>query len=366
MTSAQRGQVFRTKTGVSIRWYDHTGRRRQQGGFRTKAEAATVLEERLRQVRLGALYRPDLTLDELVARFLEQYDAAPASRSWLVYYLGFSQRAFGATLIARLDAQTIGAWRARLVDQAGKPASDHMKHSALRALRQVLAAAERWGWIERNPARLVKNDGARPAQFTPFDSWADVDAITGELDPVGAALVATAVGTGLRPEELFALRTADVDLADRVLRVMRAFAKGRMKDYPKTSGSRRQVPLRSRVVDALERLDAADGRTPAQQVSPLLFPGDRGGPIILNNWRRRDFYPAQLTAGVTPPRKPYEMRHTYATWSLAAGVNPFQLARRMGTSLAMIQQTYGHLLGDADDLERATLDAWDDLGGTDG
>lgn len=53
------------------------------------------------------------------------------------------------------------------------------------------------------------------------------------------------------------------------------------------------------------------------------------------------------------------MRHTYATWSLAADVPLFTLSRRMGTSLAMIDATYGHLAPHAEEQERALLDAWD-------
>ena len=60
---------------------------------------------------------------------------------------------------------------------------------------------------------------------------------------------------------------------------------------------------------------------------------------------------------------PYCLRHTYAAWSLAAGVNIFTLARRMGTSVQMIENTYGHLAQDADEYERTLLDAWDAASG---
>jgi integrase len=60
------------------------------------------------------------------------------------------------------------------------------------------------------------------------------------------------------------------------------------------------------------------------------------------------------------------MRHTFATWSLAAGMNIFTLARRMGTSLQMIDMTYGHLAQDAEDQDRALLDAYDSQNGTAG
>jgi integrase len=58
-------------------------------------------------------------------------------------------------------------------------------------------------------------------------------------------------------------------------------------------------------------------------------------------------------------RRIYDCRHTDATWSLAAGASLFALSRRMGTSLTMIDQTYGHLAPDAEERERELLDAYD-------
>ena len=53
------------------------------------------------------------------------------------------------------------------------------------------------------------------------------------------------------------------------------------------------------------------------------------------------------------------MRHTFATWSLAAGMSIFTLARRMGTSAQMIDATYGHLARDAEDQDRELLNVYD-------
>jgi integrase len=38
----------------------------------------------------------------------------------------------------------------------------------------------------------------------------------------------------------------------------------------------------------------------------------------------------------------YSLRHTYATFRLHEGVNQYVLARNMGTSVAMLEQFYGH------------------------
>jgi integrase len=42
-------------------------------------------------------------------------------------------------------------------------------------------------------------------------------------------------------------------------------------------------------------------------------------------------------------RGPYALRHTFATAALAAGLSVFELARDTGTSVDMIDRTYGHL-----------------------
>jgi integrase len=68
---------------------------------------------------------------------------------------------------------------------------------------------------------------------------------------------------------------------------------------------------------------------------------------------------AGADGGRVEHRRIYDMRHTFATWSLAAGTSIFTLSRRMGTSVQMIDQTYGHLARDADDHDRGLLDAYD-------
>lgn len=57
------------------------------------------------------------------------------------------------------------------------------------------------------------------------------------------------------------------------------------------------------------------------------------------------------------------MRHTFATWSLAAGMSIFTLARRMGTSVQMIDETYGHLARDTNEQDCEMLDAYDTANG---
>lgn len=100
---------------------------------------------------------------------------------------------------------------------------------------------------------------------------------------------------------------------------------------------------------------------PARIDTQLVFPAPGGGHINLHNWRARAWAPAIRAAGVDH-RRIYDMRHTFATFAtfaIAAGVSLYYLARFMGTSVQMIDRTYGHLVPEAEAEVRELLDAWD-------
>jgi len=161
-------------------------------------------------------------------------------------------------------------------------------------------------------------------------------------------MVIFAAATGLRPGEWIALEHRDIDLDGRVLHVRRAYRNGRIK-VPKTDASMRSVPLQEVAVAALERI-------PVHPDTPLVFPGANGGYFDLHNFRTREWRPAQNSAGVRPFRRVYDLRHTFATFALRAGVSTFALSRYMGASLTMIDRHYGHLTSDGADHARRLLD----------
>jgi integrase len=110
------------------------------------------------------------------------------------------------------------------------------------------------------------------------------------------------------------------------------------------------VPLQAAALEALDQLPGSGG--------PPLFPAARGGYVDLHNFRARHWRPAQIGAGIEPIRRPYDLRHTYATFALRAGIWIFDLSRFMGASLAMIDKHYGHLARDSREHAVALLDAY--------
>jgi integrase len=65
-----------------------------------------------------------------------------------------------------------------------------------------------------------------------------------------------------------------------------------------------------------------------------------------------------LDAAGIPPRRIYDLRSTFASQALAAGVSVFELARIMGTSVRMIERHYGALLQGSGDAIRGKLDVY--------
>jgi hypothetical protein len=92
------------------------------------------------------------------------------------------------------------------------------------------------------PAALASEAKAAGRRGGAGSVTAEIDAISDELGEVDGPLVVFLVGTGLRPEEALGAEWRDIDLDAGVVTVRRAFAKGRLKDYPKTVRSRRRVP----------------------------------------------------------------------------------------------------------------------------
>jgi integrase len=181
------------------------------------------------------------------------------------------------------------------------------------------------------------------------DGSRSIRAIAAQLGRVTGGMVVFGAATGLRPAELVALERRDIDRGGRAVYVRRQLVCGQIK-RTKTRRSLRAGPLQAVALEALDQLPESNG--------PLLFPAARGGYIDMHNFRARDWRPAQVAAGIEPIRRPYDLRHTYATFALRAGISIFDLSRFMGASLAMIDKHYGHLARDGREHAAAVLDAY--------
>lgn len=338
MPAEARGHVRKLPSGKwQLRWYDRAGRRRSGGAFPTKSEAwahyRDVVEPEL-QGRLPA--RRDVTLTELVDKFLDRHRkvAQPATVATLRNRMKRPLDDFGDTTLVDLERMTdeIAGFAAKLPDR--------FRYSVMSAFRQTCAAGIRYGYMTTNPAKLSGKNPAPPPRSVRVFSAAELKALCGELDPRGGAAVTFAAATGLRPSEWAQVERRDVDRTRRILTVRGT----------KTKRSFREVPLTAGALRALDSLVA-------RLDSPYVFAGPKRGPFDVHNFRRREWNTAVDSSGVEKPARLYDLRSTFASNALANGITVYELARIMGTSVAMIEAHYGALLDTAHESLLERLDA---------
>jgi len=129
--------------------------------------------------------------------------------------------------------------------------------------------------------------------------------------------------------------------------------RGVEKDSTKTNVAR-QVILNSRALGALKS-QAEHTRIAAKHV--FLDPR-YGEPWREERAFRRSYWTPALKALGIRYRKPYNMRHTYATMMLMAGMTPAFCAKQLGHSVEMFLGTYAKWLdGGQNDVEMARMEA---------
>jgi integrase len=349
MTMARKIRVHPQRDGYLASWYDAAGERRRKAGFRSEDEALAYAVDAARGLGLEPseeAHRPE-TIDELLDLFLAKHGRTveASTRKKLERQLCKARAEFADRRPDTLSKVEIEDWKATL------PAGS--RHVVFKAFRQALVWALARGLMTSDPSKGIKNprrERHERREIVPFQTWAEVDAVSEEIDQRYAAIPIFAVGTGLRPEEWIALERSDIDREARLVRVCKRFTDGELKQGTKTVPER-FVPLRARVLEALDamlpRID-----------TPLVFPAPKGGHINLDDWRSDHWKPALRAAGLEH-RQPYATRHTFCTWAIEADTKLSYLARIMGTSVSEIEGTYFRWLQRTDDELLAAFDAYD-------
>ncbi|MER3485121.1 MAG: tyrosine recombinase XerD, partial [Chloroflexota bacterium] len=155
------------------------------------------------------------------------------------------------------------------------------------------------------------------------------------------AMLETLYATGMRVSELVALDVADVDLA-------RAMATCTGK-----AGRKRQIPLRTRAVEALNRY-LLEGR-PALVAGdePALFVNHRGRRLTRQGfWLILKSYAEQAAIhDITP----HTLRHSFAAHALRNGAELRDIQQMLGHVSISTTQVYRRLLNMIGDSERPTV-----------
>jgi integrase len=240
----------------------------------------------------------------------------------------------------------------------------------------VFGHAVRKGHLATNPCARADAPSPKACRSRERSTWTAEQLhrflVSLEGDPFRAPLFLLAT-TGMRRGEALGLKWADVRLDDAQLDVRRTLGtvdNALVVDDPKTERGRRTVSLDPPTVDALRhhraeqlRLRLAIG--PGYDDHGWVFAQYDGSPLHPTRFQRV-FHRRVVAAGL-PRIRLHDLRHTWATLALRAGVNPKIVQERIGhASVAITLDLYTHLDREQHDAAaRAVTGLFWDVTGTD-
>lgn len=224
-------------------------------------------------------------------------------------------------------------------------------------LRAIFNRAKRDGLIVNNPMEGVSNLRVfhdEPMPFT-LNELQMMNQVPVENED-GRHLYQLGVLTGLRICELLALTWEEIKLDNAQLRVRIALVE-KIHKTPKTAGSVRTVELCEPAIEILQRqLKITGGRKPVrlkilqadnktqkiEYLSPVFYNSKTNKPFLDAKQYNKSFFAPLLAVAGVPHRGAGQLRHTFASQALTAGISKEWTARQMGhTSTSMIDAHYG-------------------------
>jgi integrase len=347
------------------------GKRRSAMG-KTRREALDRADQIVQKRKKGLrTEEAKASLANFLEHFLEFYktEGGVALRTWQDYRYHAETNvipAIGAVTLSDLKPRDVDLWLKSLRDRG---LGDRTVEYAQAVLRRALQFAVEWEILDRNPVaarfrvakrkRTVKPGGAKVQFLNPDGARRFLEVARGDRHE---ALYALAITTGLRPEELYGLRSKDIDLDATHLTVNQVLSKTRRKKGedvprfvfgpPKTDKSRRTIdfPEFVRALLIEERRRVMESRALAGKSwkeNGLVFPSEVGTPLEERNVLRR--FQAVCAANGLPRLRLYDLRHTHASLLIHEGVHPKKISERLGhSSIKLTMDTYGHLFEGSD------------------
>ena len=268
------GSLFMRNGRYWLKYRDENGlTQRTSAGTSRKGEATELLkdvEARVRRIKQGLeeSIRLDVTFGQAAEAYLEEIPPNKPDRvarigrvkNHLVPELGkLRLREAGNRLQRLFNAKLVGDPAKGIKPQAPQSV-EHMRKTA----KQIfdLAKKRRW-WTGDNPATLVEKIHIERQDPIALEAWEVVRLLDTAPDN-WVNFIAAAVYMGLRKGEIIALRTADVDLETRTLRIARSHHRKTTK-----GGKDSYLPI---PIEAMPYFRAAVAAT----TSDILFPAPDG------------------------------------------------------------------------------------------
>ena len=338
-----------------------TGRRRQQtkGGFKTRKECEAALRQAIADQHDGTLAKPSqrTIASFLVDEWLPAVKPKLRASTWASYRTNTNAHVvpvLGEVKLQGLTPVQLNLFYAHLLE-SGRRRGGGLSPKTVRnihvMLHRALKDAVRWGYLPRNVAVAVDPPVGRSAErhvWTPDQLGAFLEHVRADRLYALWLLVAT---TGMRRGELAGLRWVDINFANARVSPQRPRV---VVDHavevsePKTAKGRRALALDPATLAVLREHQTRQAEEKAvigagYRHSGLVFTWPDGSPIhpdLMTRW----FEQHSRAAGL-PRIRLHDVRHSYASAALAAGVPAKVISERLGhATVGFTLDTYSHVL----------------------
>lgn len=149
---------------------------------------------------------------------------------------------------------------------------------------------------------------------------------------------------GTRLGETLALTWKDIDLKNKSIRINKSYSKHtRQTTAPKTNNSYRNILVPEMCLKALEQLKNIHKMTIGYDDNKLVFNFDKHLDENAIRTRKNKWCEQAQVKQI----RIHDFRHSHVSLLINMGFNPFEIAKRLGHTVEMVNETYGHLFQEA-------------------
>lgn len=345
--------IGKNKQGVyyfSVYYKDSQGNRKQKKienkEWKTKKEVKRALDLFLLSLskptiqdvtvqHLFDLHRAD-SKDKIKQRSIYSHDK---------YYNVHIKPFFANTIVSKITRRDIILWQDYLLKK-------NYTNNYLGTIQQFLKLLFNYGvkyeLIPRNPFTIpfVKNHNVVKHEMMIWSVDEFNRFIQKVDDPIYSAAFKTLYWCGLRKGELFALTVRDIDLKRSIINVNKTYDHvNHITTTPKTLNSNRVVTMPKEVSQAIEQLLESYKQYDGFSVDSLVFGVNKH---ITSTTLKRIQENACIESGVRIIRI-HDLRHSHVSLLVSIGFNPLEIAKRLGHTVEMVNNTYSHLFTNSQD-----------------
>ena len=336
-----------------------TGERKQykKRGFKKEYEAKAAERKFLLSISKMA---KDISIDELFQLFYDDRKERIKKRSLVDFtytYQRMLKPYWEKVKISTVTISSIKKWQKHLLSLTYKATegnkaierrySNEYLKSAQTLFKSLLNHAVILGYelptsvlmfkLEINKQEIKKEmEFWHPEEFSAF-----IDVVN---DPQDAALFNILYWCGLRIGEALALKWSDINFYTRMIRVNKTYdQKNRICTAPKTQNSYRSVMMPRKCLEALKRWYDTVNYYGEDKEQHIIF--GLVQPMDDNTVRRHKEKYCKI-AGVKNIRI-HDFRHSHVSLLINQGFSAFDIAKRMGHTVEMVNNRYGHWFNDS-------------------